>query len=258
MQILREGILSDLFDAATKPAEIPMDANRGIIDKLLDPLDANDLYDMVVERLRSIKGNSKVVQPYVMPLFFPKTNKEMEDAYKKLRDKHPKMSEDINPNLYDDYEYKLQNAIIEFCTVDAFDIIKRVQYVYKQKDKNINVYDIPSKVYVGTIIKEIYSGNYDLINKMTSIYREYVKMAQKSEWQYKKPQDSAEDNLRKDRKKRSRIEDKAFQLVSDFKTIKPEEEAGIRRLISTTSGNTAQEIADNVIKYLLHIPRGDR
>ena len=257
MQIL-EGFLSDWFDLATKPAEIPADTNKGLIDKLLDPMDAEDLYDMVVKRLQMVKGNSKFVQPYIMPLFFPETKKEMNEAYKALRDKYPKMSEDMNPDLYEEYKYKLENAIIEFCTVDALDIIKRVQYVYKQKDKNVNVYNIPVKVYVGTIIKEIYSGNYDMTTKMTSIYKEYVKEAQKSEWQYKKPEDSDEERLSNDRKKRSRIEDRAFKIVSQFKTIKPEEEAGIKRLISTARGDTAEDIADNVIQYLLHISRGDK
>lgn len=167
MRIKTEGFLdtlASLFDAPNMPAG----GEANWMNNHLDPHDMEDLYEGVLTRLRTVK-TAKEVAENLMPAFFPADVKKTT------------LPKTINPKLIGKYRDKMEDAIVEFCTKDAIDIIKRLQKQYVNQGKTTE--DLDGDIYLGTILQQVHSKDYDLIDKLTNLWKEFDKESQKEEWQ---------------------------------------------------------------------------
>lgn len=177
MKIMVEagGLLTSLINAAFDSPQITGRATT-VLDELLHPHTTQDLYEGVIYRLRTIKKNSTIYSK-IMPLFFP------EDRRSRDISNEDYSYNDLHPQLYKGYKQKFEDCIIEYVTTDALDIIKRVQTSYTNSDSNYNISRITGDVYFGTIIKQVYEGPYDLVPKLVSTYKQFVKDSKLKQWQ---------------------------------------------------------------------------
>lgn len=167
MKIQTEGFLDSLASLFDEPT-MPSGGGTSWMNNHLDPHDVNDLYEGVLTRLRTVKS-AKEVAEHVMPGFFPS------DAKKTT------LPKTISPKLIAKYRNKMEDAIVEFCTADSIDIIKRLQKQYVKQGK-VDA-EIDGDVYLGTILQQVHSNDYDLIDKLTDLWREFEKESKKPEWQ---------------------------------------------------------------------------
>lgn len=163
-----EGFFDDLFKVLNDKPNVSSGSGSTWMNNHLKPHTVQDLYDGVILRLRKIKSDKKI-HDEVMPAFFP------ESASKST------LPDTIDTKLIDMYLDKMEDAIVEFCTKDAIDIIKRVQDEYKKADKDIE--KISGDQYFGTILQQIHTNNYDLRDKLKALYSEFNRESKKKSWQ---------------------------------------------------------------------------
>lgn len=163
-----EGFLQDLFGVLSEDPQIPSGVGVKAMNNTLKPHTVEDLYEAVIIRLRTA-GRNATVRQKVMPAFFPENAKDCT------------LPDTISVKLIDMYRDKMEDVIVEFCTTDANDIIVRTQEAYAKQGKNTD--EITGDQYFGTILQQIHSGEYDILDKLAALYREFEKESKKKEWQ---------------------------------------------------------------------------
>lgn len=177
MRNYTEGILSDLFDMFAQKPNIKTTPTTNDIENFIDPYTMDDLFDGVVYRLKK-QSRNKLTREAVN-LFFPQNASKsgFEDT--------------IDPQLIKLYKHKIEDVIIEFVTTDALDIIQQVQEFLKKKDPNYDTTTITGEQYLGSILKQVDSQKYDIIDKISKLYQEFKKEKQKKTWQIEPQEGSA-------------------------------------------------------------------
>lgn len=170
-----EGILSDIFDLFTQTPEFPAKTGTQQLEKYLDPYDMDDLWEGVLYKLRQV--NDERIKN-VMKVFFPENGRP---DLSNIQD----IPENLDPQLLKLFRYQFENVVIEFVTTDALDIINEVQRFVKNKDSNYDISQITGKQYFGSILKQVTSNKYDIINKLKTTWTKFKNEAKKDKWQNK-------------------------------------------------------------------------
>lgn len=164
-----EGILSDIFDLFTQQPDLPSNRSTQLIEDYIDPYTMDDLFDGVVYKLRT--GNTGKTTKEAISLFFPDKGES------------PEFPDTLDPQLIKIYKHKFEDVIINYVTVDALDIINQVQKYLTNQDPNYDISQITGEQYIGSILKQVDSKKYDIIDKINAVYREFKKESQKKTWQ---------------------------------------------------------------------------
>lgn len=161
---VREGFLSDLVDLATTN-DSSEDSDRQIaqstFNDAIKPHTADDLYKAVCFMLSDRVSNETVRK--AASLFLP-TKKGWVTA-----------PSGIDKEVFDKYKSKVEDAVIEYCTTDALDILQRIRNQYGNKK------EITGDMNYGTILSKVDSDDYDLMSKIEQIYKEFEESAGKPE-----------------------------------------------------------------------------
>lgn len=173
MKKYTEGILTDLFDLLTQVPEFPKNSATQVLENYLDPYSVDDLWNGVIYKLRQINNNSV---KKVMTVFFPENGKPDLNSIEEIPN-------NVDPQLIKLFRYQFENVIIEFITKDAMDIIDQVQKFLKNNDPNYDVSQITGQQYLGSIMKQVTSNKYDIINKLKSTWTKFKNEANKEKWQ---------------------------------------------------------------------------
>lgn len=241
MRILAEGILSDIFNLLTDTPEIPANQSH-ILDDLLDPYTAEDLYEAVLERIRQRPDRADVRA--AMELFFPRNSKDI-----------PK---DVDTELWKKYRDKMENVIVDFVVRGGKDITSRVQDVYRARmGRKFNPYNIPGKVYFGSVLKYMYNKEYSFWKDgIQKLYKQYRKDADKKARETGKGLNTPNNKVNKTQASRNkssskltqaqkaRIEKDAIQILKDQFgiNVSPADKQSIRNSPYTTAEDIAIEI----------------
>lgn len=169
MSYVREGILDDMYDLFTSDSNISRNSGTSVMNNLLKPHTLDDLYSGVIYRLRTSSTDS-VVKNNIIPEFFPEEGKKST------------LPQTISSQLIRVYKNKLENAIADFVSKDAVDIIKLTQQELKQKSPDYDISKISGDMYMGTILKNVDNARFGLIKKLKSIYKQFTEESQKDEW----------------------------------------------------------------------------
>lgn len=149
---LNEGIIDDLFDLAFSDNSSDKEAETEL-EQLIKPHTVNDLFEGVVYTLKT-KGDEETQN--IINNFFNKSVK-----YK---------GNDIN--LFRNYKDKLEQTIVDYVIDDGKDVVNEIQNKYKSLNRDIS--EIGADVYFGTIISSVLSNHYDCVDKLKSIYKEFI------------------------------------------------------------------------------------
>ncbi len=168
--LITEGILDDILHTITDNPNIPEIDGTAEMNKLLKPHTIKDVYNGVVYTLQN-KCNNNIVKNEIMPGFFSDKGKKM------FADKH------ISPQLVTVYKAKFEEIVADYVSKDGVDIIKRVQSEFIKNDPEYNINEINGDVYMGTILKNVTTGQYDIVDKLKNTYRQFLKDSEKPEWQ---------------------------------------------------------------------------
>lgn len=76
----------------------------------------------------------------------------------------------IDKAVYEKAYDEVEDAVVEYCAVDAKDVLERLYKQFKGKENQLT-----SDVKYGTILKAAISNDYDLIDKIHKIYEDYLK-----------------------------------------------------------------------------------
>ena len=74
---------------------------------------------------------------------------------------------DVDSEIFEDYKDKIEDAVIEYCTTDALDILNRIRRQYG------NSKQITGEVNYGTILSKVDTDEYDLVSKIEKLYDEF-------------------------------------------------------------------------------------
>ena len=173
MKNYTEGVLTDLFDLFTQVPEFPKNSATQVLENYLAPYSVDDLWNGVIYKLRQI--NNDIIKN-VMTVFFPQNGKPDLNSVEGIPN-------NVDPQLIKLFRYQFENIIIEFITKDAMDIIDQVQKFLKSKDSNYDVSQITGQQYLGSIMKQVTSNKYDIINKLKSTWTKFKNEANKEKWQ---------------------------------------------------------------------------
>lgn len=147
-----EGFLQDLFDLATKepPQEAAKTAAQSFADAL-KPHTTKELYSAVCYMLANKVDNADVKE--AAKLFIPAKG-------------YATAPRGVNRELFQKYKQDVKEAVVEYCSEDALDILSRINKEYSADRIN-------GEVVYGTILSKVTSHDYDLVDKIDRTYKEY-------------------------------------------------------------------------------------
>lgn len=183
MKIISEGILDDLVDAATRDDNGPK-TGYSTIENYIYPRTAEQLYQGVVYQLRKNNKN-KVLQHIIMPLFFPENNTtpDIQNLSKLIYEEDNKYP---NQQVLAKYTQAMEDIVIDFVSEDAADICDIATKQYADKE-------ITADQYFGTVLKNVNSYKYDIVDKLVAEYKNFKKEA-KSNYTNEPPKSTARSN----------------------------------------------------------------
>ena len=167
MKIIAEGILDDLVDAVTIDSSGPK-TGYSTIENYIYPRTAEQLYQGVVYQLRKNNKN-KVLQHIIMPLFFPENNTvpDIQNLSKLIYEEDNKYP---TQQILAKYTQKMEDVVIDFVAEDAVDICDIATKQYADKE-------ITADQYFGTILKNVNSYKYDIVDKLVAEFKNFKKEA---------------------------------------------------------------------------------
>ena len=157
---IKEGFIDTLFDMATVKDDAEYrDIGKRSFEQLIKPHTADELYDSVCYCLAN-KSKSKLIKE-AAELFVP---------YRRTG----RAPTGTDTKVFEDIRHQIEDAIIEYCTVDAIDIIQRLSEKYKEDASKIT-----PEVRYGTILRLSTTDEYDLCEKIKKQYNKWRKYLSK-------------------------------------------------------------------------------
>ena len=244
VRIVNEGILTDIYDLVTTPAQDNSSRGNPVVDNALGPMDSEDLFYAIIDQLkdqqtrRSSPKLNKAGDAYNKGNLKPSTiTKKSTEFFFPKNDKVPK---DTHPKLFNEYRYKFENIIIDFITKGAVDIIKKVQDSYKKKlGKEYSPKAIEWEVYFGTILTYMWQPKYKLVDQIAALWSEFNKVKKQDPWKdYKGDSEEIKTNS-----KNNKLYKDALELAKEYRPSNPEDAREFDEFIRNAEGKTASEIA---------------
>lgn len=151
--IYTEGI-ADIFDMMRDQPEVE---NSGVknFEEQIKPHSADELYKSVCYVLAT-KSSSEDVRNAAQ-LFLPVRGKG-----------EAKVPKGIDEDKFEETRNKIEDAVVEYCTSDAMDILERIRNTYKKDPDKIT-----PEINYGTILFKATSDDYDLQSQIEKFYKEW-------------------------------------------------------------------------------------
>lgn len=217
-ELVKEGFLSDLLDSAIQSAgSSGGNSANSSFESQIHPHTAKELYDDVCLVLLKRVNNKKVNA--AAELWLTKSdnvarNKQVDE-------------------LFRDFKVKAEDAVIEYCTDDAIDIVNRLRTQYGKKAK------ITGDINYGTILSKVTEEDYDLTDKLEKLYDEYTKELEK----LKKPSDKTRSpKVRTSRKSTSKAAKDSPRTAKPVK--KPDNRSGHLKQLNNAVNDIKRSIPD--------------
>lgn len=188
-QIKIEGFIDDLF-SLMEPPKVSSNGGATWMKNYIAPHTVEDLYEAVLVTLRT-KSTAADMKEFILPIFFPaKEDSKTGEGIVALVNSAVESTDGkiVSAKLIDKYADQMENVVVEFCTKDAIDIIKRTEQAYV--DGGQNKEEISGDVYFGTILQQVISGDYDIEDEMVRLFQQFKNEAKKDEWRVDKPERS--------------------------------------------------------------------